>query len=81
MPSPAEEKPTGQTSKVGTVMAYVTKQCYIGALVVMMVSIIVLQGESERSTTDFEKSLQKNPNALWLKYLYGSKAYYVFGVL
>ena len=29
----------------------------------------------------FEKSLKKNPHILWLKYWYGSKVYYVFGVL
>ena len=29
----------------------------------------------------FEKSLKKNLDVLWLKYLYGSKAYYVFGIL
>ena len=27
------------------------------------------------------KIIKRNPNVLWLKYLYGSKAYYVFGVL
>ena len=29
----------------------------------------------------FEKSFKKNPDVLWLKYLYSSKTYYVFGVL
>ena len=34
-----EEKPAStKTSTIGTIMAYVTKQCFIGALVVMMVS-------------------------------------------
>ena len=44
-------------------------------------SFLILQGESERSTTDLWKIIKINPDVLWLKYLYGSKAYYVFGVL
>ncbi|XP_072051967.1 piezo-type mechanosensitive ion channel component 2-like [Amphiura filiformis] len=32
----SEDKPATKTSKFGTIMAYVTKQCFIGALVVMM---------------------------------------------
>ena len=40
-----------------------------------------IQGESERSTTDLWKIININPDVLWLKYLYGSNAYCVFGVL
>ena len=36
--------------------------------------ILFIQGELERSTTDLRKILKKNPDVLWLKYLYGSKA-------
>ena len=42
---------------------------------------IHVQGESERSTPNFLKIIKKNPDVLWLKYVYGLKAYYVLCVL